>query len=1225
MATEQNFPGNYTSTANQVIGSQFHGPVVFNTPEFSRRLHLKPMQSNAKSDSLGRPHDIGSEISGSGLNEGFNWDGERHCVRSLSFEESNDRELVIETQSAGTCEWLLKSQDYLSWSEKHGLLLVRVRIGPKREIASPSEAIVLSFFFSASGTDLQKSTLGFFRSLMLQLLQNDDDSKSAFLKNYGKTFKPQNKKNSTLKWYPAGLEAEFHKLIIDCCARRKVLIFVDALDECKDEDRNHVISFLHSLRSQSGERLNRPGIFITCRPHPDGQIMEDFNIRLEKESQDDIQSYIEQELRLPVDTAKEVDDFKRTLVREANGLFLWLVLIIPQIHEMSAKGLSLTRISSEILESSRELDDLYDGLLKRIEDSELLEAIALFHLICYAGRPLTLDELRIAFTMHLSGSKQSLKEYEDGKNPHFVTNQKQMTKRMVYLSRGLIDTTSAKATKGETVVGFHHDTIRGFMLKKGLKGLSKRLYGHHNIPNSANVQLANTCLLYLSTNEIRASCLEKALTKRFPFIGYAVTYWLPHAVSAEREGLGEDILWPTDIIFEVWVKICKGLGDTSIQSARENTTLMHIAAEYDLQTLAERILRSNDEQKPVNISGRHSRVLSGLLSTLLIKAGGRIHSGRIGDGHKVCEMLKEGNETGKKVFVKMLNVNGELPIHLAAKHGSLAMIEFLYKARRGFKGLDDDQRKALYVGSQHGTDDDIHVTTKDGWTPLFAASTNGHLEVVKFLYEHGADADIHVAAKDGWTALSVASSNGHLEVVEFLYEHGADADIHVATKNGWTPLSAASDSGHLEVVKFLYEHGADADIHTAAKNGWTPLSAASSNGHLEVVRFLYEHGADADIHVATKDGWTPFSVASSNGHLEVVEFLYEHGADADIHVAAKDGWTALSVASSNGHLEVVEFLYEHGADADIHVAAINGWTPLSAASSNGHLEVVRFLYEHGADADIHIATKNGQTPLSAASDSGHLEMLKFLYEHGADADIHTAAKNGQTPLSAASSNGRLDVVKFLYEHGADADIHTVTKNNQTPLYASSSNGHLEVVKFLYQHGADADIHTATINGWTPLSAASSNGHLEVVKFLYEHGADTDVHSVANNGQTPLYASSSNGHLEVVKCLYGHGADADIHSVAKNSQTPLYTSSSNGHLEVVKFLYEHRADADIHITTNDGWTPLSAASSNGHLEILNFLYEHGADADFYAASLHLEVVKFLFEHEADANIHTAMDG
>jgi hypothetical protein len=81
--------------------------------------------------------------------------------------------------------------------------------------------------------------------------------------------------------------------------------------------------------------------------------------------------------------------------------------------------------------------------------------------------------------------------------------------------------------------------------------------------------------------------------------------------------LGEDIFWPTDAILDVWVKICKGLDDTSIQSATENTTMMHIAAEYDLQSLAKRVLRRSDEQMPVNVNGCQIRILNDLLLTPL--------------------------------------------------------------------------------------------------------------------------------------------------------------------------------------------------------------------------------------------------------------------------------------------------------------------------------------------------------------------------------------------------------------------------------------------------------------------------------------------------------------------------------------------------------------------------------------------------------------------------------
>lgn len=75
--------------------------------------------------------------------------------------------------------------------------------------------------------------------------------------------------------------------------------------------------------------------------------------------------------------------------------------------------------------------------------------------------------------------------------------------------------------------------------------------------------------------------------------------------------------------------------------------------------------------------------------------------------------------------------------------------------------------------------------------------------MVKFLYEHGAGADIHRATNDGWTPINAASVNGHLEVVRFLYHHGADTDINRATADGWSPFSVAVGSGHLEFAASL--------------------------------------------------------------------------------------------------------------------------------------------------------------------------------------------------------------------------------------------------------------------------------------------------------------------------------------------------------------------------------------------------------------------------------------
>ncbi|KAF6823075.1 ankyrin repeat domain-containing protein 52 [Colletotrichum plurivorum] len=484
---------------------------------------------------------------------------------------------------------------------------------------------------------------------------------------------------------------------------------------------------------------------------------------------------------------------------------------------------------------------------------------------------------------------------------------------------------------------------------------------------------------------------------------------------------------------------------------------------------------------------------------------------------------------------------GRTPIYAASMNGHLEVVKVLLE-----KGAD------------------VSVANTNGWTPLHSASTssNGHLDVVKILLEKGAD--VLVATNDGRTPLHSASSNGHLDVVKVLLASGAD--VSVAKKNGWTPLKAASSNGHLNVVKILLEKGAD--VLVATNDGWTPLHSASSDGHLEVVKVLLENGAD--VSVANTNGRTPLYSASSNGHLEVVKVLLESGAD--VSVADTDGWTPLNAASCNGHLEVVMVLLETGAD--VSVADTDGWTPLHLASSNGHLDVFKVLLEIGAD--VSVADTDGWTPLHSASSNGHLEVVKVLLEIGADVSV--ADTDGWTPLYSASSNGHLDVVKVLLESGADVSM--ADTDGWTPLYAASCNGQLNVVKILLEKGAD--VLVATNDGWTPLHSASSNGHLEVVKVLLEIGADVSV--ADTDGWTPLYSASSNGHLDVVKVLLESGADVSMADT--DGWTPLYAASCNGQLNVVKILLEK--GADVLVATNDGWTPLNSASDNGHLEIVKVL-------------------------------------
>ena len=144
---------------------------------------------------------------------------------------------------------------------------------------------------------------------------------------------------------------------------------------------------------------------------------------------------------------------------------------------------------------------------------------------------------------------------------------------------------------------------------------------------------------------------------------------------------------------------------------------------------------------------------------------------------------------------------------------------------------------------------------------LHQAAEYGDSERVQLLVEEGEDKN---KIRFGYTPLYAASQNNHLHVVKYLVEQGAD--MEKCDDDGWTPLTTASFEGHLGVISYLLEQGANRD--TVNKRGNTPLHLAAGEGHLEVTKLLMIYGAD--LHAKNRDGSLPIDMAADEEIEEAI-------------------------------------------------------------------------------------------------------------------------------------------------------------------------------------------------------------------------------------------------------------------------------------------------------------------------------------------------------------------
>ena len=235
---------------------------------------------------------------------------------------------------------------------------------------------------------------------------------------------------------------------------------------------------------------------------------------------------------------------------------------------------------------------------------------------------------------------------------------------------------------------------------------------------------------------------------------------------------------------------------------------------------------------------------------------------------EIVQILNKVDERNFKIGLKMFcrdpTEQKPTPLVLSAQHGRRNILDYFLKK---YSSVMDINHVATIVSLT--TRKKVHCATA-----LWAASTGGHLDIVKTLIAHGAEVNKSTLTQS--TPLRGASFHGYLDVMEYLLNSGAEID----TPNciGQSPLCIAAMRGKIHAVKFLIDKGASQ--YQTTINGYTIMHLSATKGRIDVVNHLLSIGLSPMFREAKLSSESyipcPLFLAASTGQRRMVDLLIEH-------------------------------------------------------------------------------------------------------------------------------------------------------------------------------------------------------------------------------------------------------------------------------------------------------------------------------------------------------------
>lgn len=1098
-------------------------------------------------------------------------------LESLQFERIDSRFDSIEKAYGTTCQWLLTTSEYLNWLSPnmmvshHGFLWIKGKPGAgkstlmKFAVRNAEEELrgtITSFFFNARGVDLEKSTKGMYRSLLLQLLKKIPSTQKAV--------EPPRwllQGRETRDWSIPPLKDLFEQALLGL-GQSPLFCFIDALDECDEAEIRDMVSFFEDICKLTTSKGILFHVCVSSRHYPHVTISKGINLDLQaQEGHDqDIVRYLE---NLKIKPEKAAERIRAKLTSKAAGVFIWVVLVVGILQREYDHGATPCELEERLRDIPADLNKLFYNILTRdtLRKDRLLLCI---RWVLFARQPLRPEQLYLAL---LSAEKAKvdcywkIDEIEKASIERFILS----------ASKGLVEIT--QSTRCPTVQ-FIHESVRDFLLKENrLRSIWPGLGGIFE--GESHDKLKQCCLNYMSVGimnmdtivSLPCSTTRDVAMKLFPFLEYAVRNIFYHADKAQAGGVSQNGFMQSfqNSEKENWIKLDNILETHTLLRHNPTVSLLYLLAQYNASNLISchpnRLSYFEVESEYYGIpvlaamaTGSHDAVSAFMRALANTKPA-------TSPFHRICEDFNRERNVGCRTRSEFrFSQKRSLLSNLMASGNTMMLALALYSIQCSdiITSRDGSGRTVLHYAAAGGFDDalqsqldagaDAQLADMNGLTPVSIAAEQGHEAIVRMLLSKST----FIQTPRGYRPIYYAIKGGNKAIVQLFLDY--DANIQAIAGSGQTPLLLATRKGCEDIVALLLDMGAN--VNVTDNDGRTPLSLAAAAGYEAIVEMLLSRNANLE----TTTGRSPLYYAIKAGYDTVVQLLCNYNEKQNIELPDIDGYPPLVWAAREGFESLVRVLLRGNAN----IEATTGLSPLYHAARKGHTEIVRLLLNRGAFTEV--SDDGGRTPLFRAISQGNTMTAQLLLEYGAN--METADNSALNALLVAVLNA-LDprFIALLLDKGAHIEATNKRGRTSLSLAVTQSSG-FDTVLQLVLFGAN--INTADENGRTPLSwAATVVGGDIMVSLLLSHGADIEATDTAGRtalswavapghieGRTPFGALSSGTNdlerKEVALLLLNHGANTNARD--RQGRPPLWWASNyTGNASITTLLITKGAD------------------------------------------------------------------